>query len=150
MAKAFMATDFSDDDFDFRCEKRTTQIFGRLHSLLQAGYVVDRSAEDDEAFWLRHSSDKLKHNLLIIYPSGRVLSLKDDSTGECDFDLDDEAQFRRFLHQIPRPTWWDRSREWRLTSYGYVLLALFFGGVWILVSLGEWVLKSIGRSFGVL
>ncbi len=147
-----MATDSSDDDFDFRfrCEERTTKIFERLHSLVQAGYFLDNSPEVGDAFWLRHPSDKLKHNLLIIYPSGRVLSLKDNSTGECDFDLDDEAQFRRFLRQVPRPTWWDRSRGWRLTSYGYVLLALFFGGAWILVSLGEWVLKSIGRAFGVL
>ena len=61
--------------------------------------------------------------------------------------MDDEARFRRFLRQVPRPTWWDRSREGRLTSYGYVLL---FGGIWILLSFVEGVLKSIGRAFGVL
>jgi hypothetical protein len=147
-----MTTDYSDDDFDFRfrCEKQTIKIFERLHSLVQAGYVLDNSPEGGDVFWLRHPSNKLKHNLLIVYPSGRVLSSSDRSTSECDFDLDDEAQFRRFLRQVPRPTWWDRSREGRLTSYGYVLLVLFFGAMWILVSFLEWALKSIGRAIGFL
>ena len=147
-----MATDFSDDDYDFRfrCEERTTKIFWRLHSLVQAGYVLDNSPEDrGDAFWLRHPSNKFNHNLLTVYSSGRVLSwaYANSGTKEFDFDLDDEAEFGHFLRQVPRPTWWDRHREGWVTFWWSVLL---YGGLLLFGWIVTWVLKSIGRAFGVL
>ena len=114
-----MRADYSNDDFDFRfrCEKQATKVFGRLHSLVQAGYVPDFDSEFVEAFWLRHPSNRFKHNRLTIYPSGLVLS-SNENTDEFRFYLDDEAQFRHFLRQVPRPSWWDRYRESWITIRG--------------------------------
>jgi hypothetical protein len=133
----------SDDNFEFRfrCEKRTAKIFERLHSLIQAGYNLDLSPDVVDAFWLRHSSKEFKHSSLIVYASGLVLS-SNENTDEFRFYLDDEERFKRFLHQVPRPTWWDRSRDSRETIWGFILA---FGGLFIFGWTADWVLGAIGR-----
>jgi len=143
-----MAKEFLDDDFAlrFRCEERTTKIFWRLHSLALAGYVLDNRPEDrDDSLWFRHPSSKFEHNLLIIYPSGRVLSWEHRSTGtdEFDFDLDDGAKFNRFLRQVPRPTWWVRHREGWLT---FLWRTLFYGALLLFGLIAGWSVKLISRA----
>ena len=91
-----------------RREEEAKKVFERLHSLVQAGYKIDLSRDFVEAFWLRHPS-RFKLNRLIIYPSGFVVGLD----GEFQIALDDKAQFRTFLREVPRPTWWDRFRDRR-------------------------------------
>jgi hypothetical protein len=144
-----MAMDLADDDFGFRvrCEERANKVFKRLHSLVQAGYVPDFHSEFVEAFFLSHPSNKFKHNRLIIYPSGLVVSLSHDEKFRFYLDGEDEVQFKRFLRQIPRPTWWDRSRDRRESIMGYVLV---WGGFLLFAWIADWVLKSIGRSFGII
>jgi hypothetical protein len=56
-------------DENIRCEKVTTKVFHRLHTLVQKGYVPEFHTEFVEAFWLRHPSKNFKHNALILYPS---------------------------------------------------------------------------------
>ena len=91
-----------------RREEEAKKVFERLHSLVQAGYKIDLSRDFVEAFWLRHPS-KFNLNRLIIYPSGLVVALD----GKFQIALDDKAQFRTFLREVPRPTWWDRFRDRR-------------------------------------
>lgn len=139
--------DNSNDDFEirFRYQKRTEKVFERLHSLVQAGYVPDFSS-DGCALGLYHPSLKFVHRSLALYYSGRVLSFTNHAE-EIDVDLEDEAKFNKFLLNVPKPTWWDLRREkWQMP----ISVVVFWGGGWVIISIVEWILKSVGRKFGFL
>jgi hypothetical protein len=112
-------------DENIRCEKVTTKVFHRLHSLVQKGYVPEFHMEFVEAFWLSHPSKNFKHNALILYPSGLVIS-SSENTDEFRFYLDDEREFQQFLRKVPSPTLWDRARLPLLNIWVTIVL---YGGL---------------------
>jgi hypothetical protein len=110
-----------------RSEEVTTKVFQRLHTLIQKGYVPDFHMEFVEAFWLNHPAKNFKHNILILYPSGLVISLK-ETADEFRFGLEDEHEFQRFLRKVPSPTVWDRVRMPLLNIWAIIVL---YGGLLI-------------------
>jgi hypothetical protein len=112
---------------DIRCEKVTTEVFQRLHTLVKKGYVPDFHMEFVKAFWLSHLSKNFKHNALILYPSGLVIS-SNENTDEFRFGLEDEHEFQRFLLKVPSPTVWDRARTPLLNIWAIIVV---YGGLLI-------------------
>ena len=113
-------------------ERASTQTFERLHDLVQNGYQPDFERDFVEAIWLHHPSEQFQHNTVILYPSGLVVTRGEP---EYRFYREDERQFREFLKHIPRPTFWDRTRAFRINTMAWGLIAAGVVGIWLVVEI---------------
>jgi hypothetical protein len=111
--------------------------FMRLKQLVQRGY---RPRLDDhvDAIWLEHLSD-FPHRNIILYPDGKLVSTRVQPNFR--IERDEEARFRSFLLEVPRPSLWDRVRGPFWMTVFWVLLIGF--SLWF----GE-MAKGVFRSLG--
>ncbi len=99
----------------------------RLHLLVKRGYQPDFGREPYGAIWLYHPRESFKHKELILYGSGKVISLSDKSD-EYRFGREETEAFNRFLRTVPMPSIWERTRRGRIKAYGWLILwGVMFG-----------------------
>jgi hypothetical protein len=92
----------------------------RLYQLVQKGYLPDFDQNFAGAVWLHHPKKNFNHNLLFLCPDGWVVSAgKGD---EFRFGREEDALFQKFLRTVPRPTFWDRTREGRAKFAAWIII----------------------------
>ena len=101
----------------------------RLHLLVQRGYRPD-FGEPFGAIWLYHPRESFKHSELTLYGDGMVISPPGQPDQHC-ISREETAEFDRFLHAVPRPTFWDRTRHGRIEVYTWLCLCSVMFGGWI-------------------
>jgi hypothetical protein len=111
-------------------ERASTKTLERLHDLVQKGYQPDFERDFVEAIWLHHPSTNFPHNKVTLYPSGLVVTGADPA---CRIYREDEREFREFLKQIPSPTFWDRTRAFKINTTAWGLIAAAVVGIWLVV-----------------
>jgi hypothetical protein len=89
-----------------------TKTLERLHQLMQVGYAPNLDIDFPGSLFLHHPAKNFRHNLIFLYPDGRIVSSR-AKEGDDEYCLyrDDDDGFRRFLRKVPRPTIWDKMRE---------------------------------------
>jgi hypothetical protein len=117
----------NESEWDFETqeviEKVGTITLHRLYQLVQRGYKPDFQMEFTDSIWLRYPSPNWKHDVLILYPAGMVVSLA-DKTDEFRFYSDEKMRFERFLRSISKPSAWDKTGDFR----AHVVALLLLGG----------------------
>jgi len=112
-------------------DEATTETFERLHTLVQKGYRPDFDGQSTGAIYLEHPSKNFAHTRVLLYPTGLVVSLADPDN--CRFYRDDKLKFQQFVSGVPRPTWMDRTRAFRTDLMAWIIIAAFFGAIWLIV-----------------
>jgi len=99
----------------------------RLQMLVQKGYQPDFGGELLGAIWLYHPRESFQHKQLILYGSGLVVS--SGQSDEYRFGREEAASFNRFLKTVPIPSFWERTRRWRINTYAWLIIyGVMLGG----------------------
>jgi hypothetical protein len=112
-------------------EAAGTKTLERLHQLVQKGYRPDFDMQFVGAVWLHHPSKNFKHDLLFLYPDGCVKSA--GKTDEFRFGRNEDVLFQKFLWSVPQPTFWDRTREGRMSVVAWIIIGSVTIGSGLLV-----------------
>ena len=102
-------------------EAAGTKTMERLYLLVQKGYRPELDTNFYGAISLHHPSKNFEHNSLNLYPDGLVVSVgRHDDTFR--FDRCEDARFKKFLRSVPKPTFWERTRERRIEFAVWIFL----------------------------
>lgn len=105
----------------------------RLNSLMKAGYEIQKSStyEVMTAVWLEHPAVKrVAHKDLILHECGLVTSSGLGST--VHILAEEEKEFRTFVRDIPKPTFWEKPAMVLREIQGFVVIAAVMAVAWII------------------
>jgi hypothetical protein len=105
-----------DDD----AEIASAQTFSRLRALVAKGYAPDFAKSDDSCLLLTHPRKRFRYRHLLLDSSGTVQWLHDDDY-TMHFSRWEKKRFDTFLRHVPRPDWWDQTREYRERIFAFVI-----------------------------
>jgi hypothetical protein len=129
-------------DQEILITKATAITFDRLHKLVKKGYSPDLESDACEAgIRLAHPSKGFRYNQVTLYPDGAVIS--DD---QLCASRDEDREFQEFLRQVPRPTVWERARDFRIEVWAWVIMGVAILAIYGLVRAIGWVIGGFAAS----
>ena len=120
-------------------------ILFRLNALMAAGYRIDEATSQkvSDAVWLVHpAGSRAPEPSLILYPNGSLVSVATppSSRDELRIYTEDEAEFRKFLAKVPRPTLWEEWRDARLRIVALSMFLALMGAIAAGIAAVKWLL----------
>lgn len=101
-------------------------VLQRLNALVNCGYKAELGEWPavDDVVWLRHPREKPNKSRIMLTETGLVSG--DSHAGTKVWIAgDDEESFKAFCSQVPKPTMWDKTAEFRYRAFAYGILIAF-------------------------